>query len=265
MPTLVPLSRERHAQKCWRHWTSYAFAAQQGLVPLVAAEFPKATMALPIAFVQQGEAYLPVAVLGIEPGVNLFVAPDGRWLGGYVPAVLRSYPFSLAQTGEGQWALCIDEESGLLVAAGEGEPFFAAGGELAERVKAVMAVLQQVEHSRQTTVRACASLSQYGLIKPWPIRVKLGESQDEVEGLFQIDEGVLNRLADGPFLELRRVGALALAYCQLLSMQHIDLLGRLAAHRVQAVSPPPFNLEEPELIQFDWDALRKGGHAGEEG
>lgn len=255
----VPVSRERHGQQAWKRWTSYAFAAQRALVPLVAAEFPKAAMAFPVAFIQKGDSYLPVAVLGLEPNLNLFVAPDGRWLGGYVPATLRTYPFSLLQTGEGHWVLCIDEESGLLVAAGEGEPFFDATGGLAEGVKAVLSVLQQVEQSRQATVRACASLSQYDLIKPWPIQVRLGESQYELEGLFQIDEGALNRLDDTHFLELRRVGALPLAYCQLLSMQHIDLLGRLAAQRIQAMSPPPFNLEEPELIQFDWDALRKGG------
>ncbi len=255
----VPLSRHRHAEKDWRRWTSYAFAAQQALVPLVAAELPKAALGLPIAFTQQGESYLPAAVLGIEPNVNLFVAPDGRWLGSYIPALLRTYPFSLTRTGDDQWVLCLDEDSGLIVPAGQGEPLFDSAGELAEGVKSVLAVLQRIEQSRQLTTRACGALVQLGLIRPWPVQVRVGQSQYQLQGLFQIDEAAFHQLDDGPFLELRRAGAIPLIYCQLLSMQHLELLGRLAAQRLQAVAPPPFSLEEPELIQFDWDALRKEG------
>ena len=50
------------------------------------------------------------------PEHNLFVGPDGHWLGGYVPASLRSYPFRvLGSEGSGQLALCVDEDSGLVV------------------------------------------------------------------------------------------------------------------------------------------------------
>jgi hypothetical protein len=57
---------------------------------------------------------VPVAVQGLAPGQNLFVAPDGRWLAAYTPAAYRGYPFQLAHAENGQQVLCFDEESGLI-------------------------------------------------------------------------------------------------------------------------------------------------------
>ena len=59
MPHYQAISRERHANLRWRPSSNYAFAAHEALVPLVAAELPKAMMSLPIAFTEQDGAYLP--------------------------------------------------------------------------------------------------------------------------------------------------------------------------------------------------------------
>lgn len=63
-----------------------------------------------------------MAVLGFGRGANLSVDPQARWHGSYVPAVLRSHPFVMARSSDGQMTLCIGEESGLLVDIGQGEP-----------------------------------------------------------------------------------------------------------------------------------------------
>ena len=259
MPNIVPLSRERHAGKGWKRFDSYAFAAHTALAPLVGAELPKAAMSLPIAFVQQNERYVPVAVLGIEPTTNLFVAPDGRWLGAYTPSTLRGHPFALARTENGDWVLCLDEDSGLLTEAGQGEPFFTDSGEPTEGVKQVLDFLQQVERNREQTALVCDTLARLELIRPWLIQLKAGESERRIQGLFQIDEAALNQLPDESLLELRRAGALPLVYCQLLATQHVGLLGRLAdlranAARTAATTPAPFSLEDQDVLKFDWDS-----------
>jgi hypothetical protein len=228
-------------------------------VPLVGAELPKAAMSLPIAFVQQEERSIPVAVLGIEPTTSLFVAPDGRWLGTYIPSALRSHPFVLARSEGDNRILCMDEESGLLTEAGQGEPFFDGAGEPAAGLKQVLEFLQQVDRNREQTSLVCQVLARLELIQPWPIQLKAGETERQIQGLCRIDEAALNQLSDEAFLELRRVGALPLVYCQLLSMQHIALLGRLLdlganAGRSASKVSAPFSLEDQDVLKFDWDS-----------
>lgn len=257
MSTIVPLSRERHANQRWTRFTSYAFASRTSLVPVVDSEIPKAAMALPLAFAPQGESYVPVAVMGLDPGHNLLVASDGRWLGRYIPSALRGYPFSLMRAEGETLVLCVDEGSGLLVEGHDGEPLFDAEGAPTEGVRKVLEFLQHIEHSRVRTTVACDALARHGLIKPWPISLQSESGERRLEGLFQVDETALNQASDPIYLELRQAAALSIAYCQLLSMQNLSLLVELPR---TAISPPPaasgagsFVLPEEALLQFDWD------------
>jgi len=225
---LVPLSLQRHAGRGWRRFTGYAFAAGTPLVPLVGAELAKALHAFPIAFQQQAKGFTPVAVLGLDPDRNLFVTEDGRWLGGYVPARLRGYPFVQAQSGDGRAVLCVDEDSGLLTDATAGEPVFADDGTLSAPMQAIAGFLTEVERSRLHTAAATAKLAESGLIVPWSLEVALVGTRRRVTGLYTVDEAALNGLSDAAFVALRRDGALRLAYAQLFSQAHISLLEQLA-------------------------------------
>lgn len=237
MPNFKALSRENHADKFWRRNTTYRFALPEVVVPLVASELPHAMMAVPIAFMQQGESYVPAALMGLAPGKSLYVAPDGSWSGNYVPAVLRAYPFMLANSQDGQKVLCFDEDSGLLSDGPEGERFFDVDGLPSQGVKDVLAFLQHIEQSRAQTLTACAALAKHGVIKPWVIALEMDSGEKNLAGLYQIDEVALNALDDSAFLALRKVGAVAVAYCQLFSMQNLRLLGRLAEMQAKAGQP----------------------------
>lgn len=237
MPNFQVISRERHASQRWQRYTSYAFAVHEAVMPLAAAELPKATMGLPLAFIEQHGAFVPVAVLGLQAGSNLFVGTDGRWAGSYIPAALRGHPFRLAQTEEGQQVLCIDEDSGLVTGGPAGERFFSDDGKPAQATLDILNFLTQTEQSRAAAAVACAALARHQLIRPWPITVKNDVGEQQIAGLFQVDEAALNQLAGEALQELARAGALAVAYCQLLSMQHLPLLGQLAQARAQAAAP----------------------------
>lgn len=236
MPTYHPITTERHGNKYWHRYTDYRFAANEAIAPLVGAELPKAVLSLPMAFVEQEDTFLLVAVLGIETGKNLHVAPDGRWIQSYIPAFFRSHPFRLANTGDGQQVLCIDEDSGLLM-EDEGEAFIDTEGQPAEAIQGILKFLTAIEHGRVATARACAVLGAHGLIVPWPITVKGDDSDKQIAGLFKIDETKLTELSPEALAELRDAGALPVIYCQLLSMQHLPLLGELAQVHAKAVQP----------------------------
>ena len=234
MSTYHAISRERHASKHWNRYTNYRFAAADSVIPLVAAELPKAVMSLPTAFIAQGDGYAPAAVLGLQPGNNLFVAPDWHWAGQYIPAHFRSYPFHLLLSEGGQQVLCIDEDSALVTDGASGEAFFADDGQPAQAILDILGFLTQIEQSRVSTAAACAVLKKHGLIRQWAITLKTDTGEQQIAGLFQIDEAALNQLPGDALLEVRDAGALPIAYCQLLSMQHLPLLGQLIEAQTKA-------------------------------
>jgi len=240
MPNIQVITRERHASQRFKRSTNYNFTATHAVTALVVQELPQAAVHMPIAFLATDGTFTPMALLGLKPGKNLFVANNGQWVGGYVPAAYKSYPFVLANTPEGQQVLCFDEDSGLLSTT-EGEPFFADGTQPSKVVGEVFTFLNQHAANQKTTQRICALLQKHNLIQPWPIKIQGDAGEQTVAGLFRIDEAALNQLPPDAFMELRDAGALLCAYCQLLSMQHLQTLGQLAqAHAAaEAKATPP--------------------------
>ena len=254
MAQLTVISREQHANKRWKRYTSYSFAASDAVVPLVVQELPRACLALPIGFVKTDSGFQLVAVQGLLPGKNLWVAPDGRWIGPYVPAAYRGYPFVLANTEDGERVLCVREDSGL-VSEGEGELFFDDEGNPAKPVQDVLNFLDQVSGNAQVTARMCALLAGHELIQPWNVQIKTESGEQPVQGLFRIDEAKLNALPAEAFEALRQGGVLPLVYCQLLSMQHLPVLGKLAGQHAEAQA-----LLEPESGDLDLEFLHDDGN-----
>lgn len=257
MPTFIPITRQSHAARRFQRHTNYAFASGETSVPLVGAESPKAALAMPLAFLERAGRFFPVALMGLEPGRNLFVAPDGRWVGGYIPAAFRGYPFALAKTAEGQQVLCVAEDSGLVSDGPDGEAFFTEEGKPTQAVAEILNFLRQVEKSRAGTEQACACLQKYALIQPWPITLKTPTGDRPVAGLFRIDEVALNALPGDALRELQQTGALPLAYCQLLSMQHLALLGKLAeaqakAAQAQAAKPKVEDIAQSRELDLEF-------------
>lgn len=233
----VALSHETHSNKRWRRFKDYQFAASAAVAELVAHEFSAACVSLPIAFILKDKNFLPVAVQGVINNVNLFVASDGRWLGRYVPAIYRSYPFSMATTQAGQLVICVDDASGLITnpldvseaatLQAESLRFFNDQGNLDPFVKSIGSFLEQIQASRLITARMCAALNDEKLLVPWSIQVKTPIGQYQPDGLFRVDESKLQGASVDTLDRLNKVGALSAAYCQLVSMQHIQLLGNL--------------------------------------
>ncbi|HSI52887.1 MAG: SapC family protein [Ramlibacter sp.] len=256
-PRIVPLSRSAHAHKRWIPYTGYSFAMPHTLLPLVGLELGRAASCLPVVFAAVDKGFLPMALLGLDTGQNLFVGEGGEWLGEYVPAALRSQPFALGRNPQGQLILCIDEGSPL-VSDTEGELFFPQGDELAAGARKAMDFLSRVEQGRAATLRACEALAKHGCIVPLSFTVKVSGVDRSVEGLYQAGETQLSALPDEAFLELRKTGALQLAYTQLLSLHKLPLLGSLATRRAEAVARragPDLSLLDKDGT-FGFDALR---------
>jgi len=243
MTELTAITPERHAKKAWKRVTDNAFAAEETVIPLVGAELSKTALAMPTGFIKQEVGYQLVAITSLQPGTNLYVAPDGKWLGTYIPAALRSYPFKLAQQeSSDKLILCINEASGLVVDSDEeGNAFFDDQKEPTQGLKDIINFLTEVEANRTVTQRAVNALADAGLITPWAINLKQGEEVVPVNGLFHVDEAALNALDGDAFLALRKAGGLAVAYAQLLSMGQLAVLERLGELRGQILEQQTAN------------------------
>ena len=244
MVQLVAVTQECHGSKKWLRHTGYRFAAAEALVPVVGAELAKAALSMPLAFSEQAGHYTLVAVVSLVPGRNMFVGPDGRWYGNYIPACLRSYPFNLLpQQGTDQLVLCVDEGSGLVVEKHiTGEEFFDADGAVSPALKPTMELLTQLHRSRQATDLAVSALAQAGVIKPWQINVKSEQGEQAISGLHHVDESALGALSNDEFLKLRT--ALPIAYAQLLSMGLLGIFEQLARLHSQPGPAPVATLPE---------------------
>lgn len=106
-------------------------------MPASGSRIAPAMLAVPIAFMSEGERFVPVAVQGLMPGQNLLVASDGRWLSSYIPAPYRVYPFRMMATEKGEQLLCINEAN-CLSADSAGKPFFNEDGSPSESVKEIL-------------------------------------------------------------------------------------------------------------------------------
>lgn len=231
---LVPLTPNTFAGKTWQRYPSYAFAAQTHLAPVVMAELGKATTSLPLAFVQQGDVFDLVAVMSLRPESNMLIGPNGRWMGTYVPAALRSYPFVLARPPEAKDpVLCVDMASGLIKDDGSGEAILGADGKLTPAVQEVFTFLGHIEQSRMQTRAAAAALARAGVLKPWALSMEVQGKRMGIQGLLGVDEAALHKLDDEALLALRRAHALPLAYAQLFASNLMQTLVQLTQARAQ--------------------------------
>lgn len=233
MANYQAITFERHALKRWLRHDNHSATAGDTLCTLVLQELPKAAVVMPIGFVADGDKFVPVAIQGLKAGKNLLVNHEGRWVLPYVPAAYRGHPFRLAISSDGSQVLCVDEDSDYLSDI-EGESFFDEEGLPTEALKNVFEFFSQIEVDRILTHAACAILHKHNLIQPWLINVQEEQGERQVEGIHRVDEVALNALSAEALAEVRDAGGLTIAYCQIISMQHIHLLGQLAHAHAEA-------------------------------
>lgn len=233
---LEPVSSTKHGRLKLVQSQGYAFASGLMISELVAAELALAAMHFPLAFTLHEEQAGLAALLSIMPGRNLYVAPNGTWMAGYVPAALRSYPFlGGGQNDKGQAILLVDTQSGML-SEKKGQELFTAEGTPSPMLQNIVKFLAEIEQNRAVTAHACSALHKAKLLVPWEINIAAEQGTTALTGLFRVDEAAMNALNPEDFNTLRMAGALPLAYAQLLSMGRLDTLANFARQHVQSAA-----------------------------
>lgn len=230
MSQILPLSPKLAHQR-WQRYTDYRHALELSTVPVMAPEAAQAAAHLPLVFVKQGEQFVLSALLGLAQHTNHCLNALHGWEAGYVPAWLRTPPFRII-TPPGakatQRALGIDQQSPWLDTTGEHgfeEALLDDQRELTPAVKEVFAFLTKLEKHVVKTQQAVDALAAHKLLTPWKLDAVGGVA---VPNLYRMDEQAFNALPESAFNTLRKKGAVAIAYTQMVSSHQLPALKQRA-------------------------------------
>lgn len=225
---VIPLDKARHAGLGLVPDLDYRWCAQMNAITVSVAEFARAALDYPIAFVRDPVSGLPlpVAVLGLQPQ-NLFVTAEGRWRPGtYIPAYARRYPFCIADVPArdaepARRLVCVQEDRLAKVDAA----LFDEKGEPTSAWQPILGLLEAIEGAREQTRLLSERLEALGLLSPFDaLALPKGGQHMRLQGLLRVDEEKLRGLPAGDVRALLSKGFLRAAYAHLLSLENFSRL-----------------------------------------
>ncbi len=239
---LQPLSSVQHGDLRLRQLERTDVLNNVHALPLTVDEFILAQRSFPIVF-SAGDEAVPLALFGLNEGVNLFINESGQFVpGAYVPAYARRYPFMLAQLrpDSQELSLCFDPSSDSVGSFEEGEALF-EGDQPTETTRGILAFCEQFELAVQRTAGFVRELSDTKLLIDGELSIQPeGAEQPFVyRGFRMVDENAVNELRGDVARKLVKSGAMALIYAHLFSLGLTrDLFGRqMEAGLVTAPTP----------------------------
>ncbi len=238
---LMPLNSRDHGKYKSRQTDKATWLKNQHAVPLTAEEFPDAARHFPIIF-SSGENSVPLALMGLNEGVNVFLDDDSKLLENvYVPAYVRRYPFLLAKLAPDseELSLCFDPSSDLVGEGKQGSPLF-DGEKPTDTTNGLLEFCKQFEEAGQRTQNFVAELEKHKLLMDGEVTIQQeGHEQPFIyRGFRMVDEAKLRELRGDVLRTWNQNGILGLIYAHLFSMQLIrEIFGRQAAQGKGPVVP----------------------------
>jgi hypothetical protein len=213
-------------------------------VPATVDEFPLLQRYYPIVF-SVGEDPIPLALMGLNEGTNVFLDENGVPLDHsvYVPAYMRRYPFLLARLrpDSDELSLCFDPTSGAIGDFPDGEPLF-DNKEPSEATKAVLQFCEQFETAGQRTAAFVQELKKSGLLMDGEVAIQPeGTPQPFIyRGFRMVDEEKLRELRGDELRKMNQNGMLALIYAHLFSLSQIrEVFARQVQQGKGPIAAPP--------------------------
>jgi hypothetical protein len=235
---LVPLSSIDHADFHARSLDKADFLIDQHAVPLTSDEFASACRFYPIVF-SAGDNPVPLALMGLNEGVNTFVDADGKLINPvYVPAYVRRYPFLLARLrpDSEELSLCFDPTSGAIGKFDEGDALF-ENGQPTRPVNDVLEFCKNFEEAGQRSGLFVEELKKADLLMDGEVSIQ-PEGSDKpyiYRGFQMVDEAKLRELRGDVLRKMMQNGMLSLIFAHLFSLQ---LMREVFAEQVKSGKMP---------------------------
>jgi hypothetical protein len=244
-----PLNATQHGTMKVRTILRMPQVARTHALPVTVDEFTLVQRHYPIVF-SVGENSIPIALMGLNEGVNVFLDDDGRAIDAniYIPAYIRRYPFLLARLrpDSDELSLCFDPTANAVGDFDEGQPLF-DGENPSEATKAILQFCEQFEAAGQRTAAFMEELNKADLLMDGEVAIQPeGFEQPFVyRGFRMIDEEKLRNLRGDELRKLNQNGILPLLYAHLFSLSEMRaVFGRQMQQGkapAQAPQPAPAN------------------------
>lgn len=135
---------------------------------------------------------IPIALLGLQQGENLFLTDDG-WDNDYVPMTMEMQPFLIGYDGPDQTVIHVDMDSPRINDAGEAV-FLPMGGN-SPYLEHITEVLSSVHSGHQYNGEFISVLEQYELLEPFVLDMELVDgTSNRLSGFMTINEEKLYAL-----------------------------------------------------------------------
>jgi len=236
---IEPLNATQHGNMKVRAIQTVPQVGQTHAIPVTVDEFTLVQRHYPIVFAV-GDNAVPIALMGLNEGVNVFLDQDGRATdpGLYMPAYIRRYPFLLARLrpDSDELSLCFDPTSGAVGEFDEGERLF-DGDQPSEATKAVLQFCEQFEAAGQRTAAFVDDLVKADLLMDGEVAIQPeGYEQPFVyRGFRMVDEEKLRNLRGDELRKMNQTGMLALIHAHLFSLS--EMRGVFARQMQQGKAP----------------------------
>lgn len=229
---LVPLNSQQHSTWKTRSTDKATWLVDVNSVPLTVEEFPQAQRNFPIIFTT-GDNPIPLALMGMNEGVNVFVEADGTLnTPVYIPAYARRYPFMLARLRPDteELSLCIDPTSDLVGEGDDGEALF-DGADPTDVTKNMLTFCENFEIAGGKTGNFVNELKKHDLLMDGELNIDLGDGRPfNYRGFQMVDETKLRDVRGDVLRQWNQNGMLPLIYAHLFSLELVrDIFGRQMA------------------------------------
>lgn len=240
-----PLAADKHGKLgVSRQAKAFVFAKQTHVVPLTLGEFAAAGLDFPIIFA--GADRVPLAVMGMREGANLFISEDGAFeTHRYIPAFIRRYPFVFAEDrANKRFIACIDVEAPMVGENAEIALF--NGAEPSPYTKDAVNFLTGFEQQRRETEEFVKHLTELDLFHSTKLTLAQtradGTQADPVDlaDYIAVSLEKLKGLPHAKLAELLNKGYLAAIHVHLHSLRAWQWLIQRASER-QAATPSTVN------------------------
>lgn len=244
---LTPLNSRDHAKYRARTLDRAPWAVGQHAIPLTVDEFGLAHRHFPIVF-SLGDQPVPLALLGLNEGVNVFFDDDGKAREDfYIPAYIRRYPYLLARLDPNSetMSLCFDPSSGLIEEDGEGNPLF-DGDQPSATTKELLDFCQKFEEAGMRTQQFMDEIKSAGLLMDGEVAIARPDEPEKpyvYRGFQMINQEKLVEVRGDKLRTWNQNGLLPLIYAHLFSLDIMRIVFGKQVEQGKLPQPNAGNLQ----------------------
>jgi hypothetical protein len=228
---LIPLNSNQHAD--WRARTvdKASWVVKQHAIPLTVEEFPAAQRNFPIVF-SAGDNPVPLALMGLNEGVNVFFDDEGTPRDNpapYIPAYVRRYPFLLAKMDQNSEALSLffDPTTDLVGKFDDGAALFNDDKQPSEHTQGLLQFCERFEQAGQRTQAFMQELADADLLMDGEVAIQRADNPDQpftYRGFKMINQEKLRELRGDQLRKWNESGLLPLIFAHLFSLDHMRVV-----------------------------------------